>query len=245
MQVIGLPCHVIRNGRAAFCRTGREGRRRSARHPLSLGEAARKAKVPGELVQIDTLFINIRPGEAIRPITACDPVTNGPPHVARYLKTSGAKALLDKIVETAPFKISGIQADGGSEFKSVFEEEAKGAASNSSSCPPKARPQWLRRTRPIDLEVRILRRLRPAAHNRKTASLRRPLQHPKTARGPCRTNSRRISKIPQLRRLRKVSYVLSPDTSLRTSSTSRREWPLCDERRNLTMSGGSNSGLYT
>jgi transposase InsO family protein len=55
--------------------------------------------------------------------------------------------LLDKIVETAPFKISGTQADGGSEFKSVFEEEAKGAASNSSSCPPKARPQWLRRTR--------------------------------------------------------------------------------------------------
>jgi hypothetical protein len=126
--------------------------------------------------------------------------------------------LLDKIVETAPFKISGTQADGGSEFKSVFEEEAKGAASNSSSCPPKARPQWLRRTRPIDLEVRILRRLRPAAHNRKTASLRRclrrPLQHPKTARGPCRTNSRRISKIPQLRRPRKVSYVLSPDTAL-------------------------------
>jgi hypothetical protein len=101
---------------------------------------------------------------------------------------------------------------------------------------------------PIDLEVRILRRLRPAAHNRKTASLRRclrrPLQHPTTARGR-RTNSRRISKIPQLRRPRKVSYVLSPDTSLRTSSTSRREWPLCDERRNLTMSGRSNSGLYT
>jgi hypothetical protein len=59
--------HRWRGARAAgpFCGTGREGRRRSARHPLSLGEAARKAKVPGELVQIDTLFINIRPDEAI------------------------------------------------------------------------------------------------------------------------------------------------------------------------------------
>src|SRR5215470_14000502 len=34
----------------------------------------RKAKSPGELVQIDTLFINLRPGVAIKHFTAYDPV---------------------------------------------------------------------------------------------------------------------------------------------------------------------------
>jgi len=98
----------------------------------------RKAKVPGELVQIDTLFINIRPDEAIKHITAYDPVTKWTAaHVARYLKASGPKALLDKIVETAPFKISGIQVDGGSEFKSVFEEECQRRGLELLVLPPK------------------------------------------------------------------------------------------------------------
>ncbi|MGH6820765.1 MAG: hypothetical protein ACREDU_07895, partial [Methylocella sp.] len=34
----------------------------------------RKAKVPGERVEIATLLINIRPDEAIKPIAADDPV---------------------------------------------------------------------------------------------------------------------------------------------------------------------------
>ncbi len=34
----------------------------------------RKAKAPGELVQIDTLFVNVRPDEAIKHFTAYDPV---------------------------------------------------------------------------------------------------------------------------------------------------------------------------
>jgi putative transposase len=87
----------------------------------------RKAKAPGELVQIDTLFIiTIRPDDAIKHITAYDPAAKWTAaHVARYLKSSGPKAFLDKIIETAPFKISGIQVDGGSEFKSIFEEECQ------------------------------------------------------------------------------------------------------------------------
>jgi hypothetical protein len=45
----------------------------------------RKAKVPGELVQIDTLFINIRPDEAIKHITAYDPA--GPKPVDQALES--------------------------------------------------------------------------------------------------------------------------------------------------------------
>jgi hypothetical protein len=67
-----------------------------------------------------------RPDEAIKHITAYDPVAKWTAaRVMRYLKASGPKALLDKIIETAPSKISGIQVDGGSEFKSIFEEQCQ------------------------------------------------------------------------------------------------------------------------
>jgi len=49
MQVIGLPCHVIRNGRAAS---------RLLATKIPNIEATRRD--PG-LVQIDTLFVNIKP----------------------------------------------------------------------------------------------------------------------------------------------------------------------------------------
>ena len=45
----------------------------------------RKAKVPGEFVQIDTLFINIRPDEAIKHITTYDPA--GPKPVDQALES--------------------------------------------------------------------------------------------------------------------------------------------------------------
>ncbi len=86
----------------------------------------RKAKAPGELVQIDTLFVNIRPDKAIKHFTAYDPIakwTIG--HVAGKASAASAKALLDKLLREAPFPIRGIQVDGGSEFKSVFEQECE------------------------------------------------------------------------------------------------------------------------
>jgi putative transposase len=76
--------------------------------------------------------------EAIKHITAYDPVAKWTAaHVARYLKASGPKALLDKIIETAPFKISGIQVDGGSEFKSIFEDECQRRGLELFVLPPK------------------------------------------------------------------------------------------------------------
>src|SRR5579871_2386244 len=82
----------------------------------------RKAQTPGELVQIDTLFVNVRPDQAIKHFTAYDPVakwTIG--HVASAASASAARTLLDKLIASAPFKVRGIQVDGGSEFMSVFE----------------------------------------------------------------------------------------------------------------------------
>lgn len=98
----------------------------------------RKAKLPGELVQIDTLFINIRPDKPIKHFTAYDPVakwTVG--HVAGQASATSAAVLLDKLVREAPFPVRGIQVDGGSEFKSVFETECQARGLELFVLPPK------------------------------------------------------------------------------------------------------------
>jgi DNA-binding XRE family transcriptional regulator len=95
----------------------------------------RKAKTPGELVQIDTLFVNIRPDKPVKHFTAYDPIakwTIG--RVSRQASASSAKSLLDKLIDEAPFAVRGIQVDGGAEFKSVFEAECQAPGWNSSCC---------------------------------------------------------------------------------------------------------------
>jgi transposase InsO family protein len=82
-----------------------------------------KPQRPGDIVQIDTLFINISADKAIKHFTAYDPVakwTIG--HVARFAKAKAATALLEKLVAEAPFPVRGIQVDGGSEFRAEFEK---------------------------------------------------------------------------------------------------------------------------
>jgi putative transposase len=98
----------------------------------------RKAQTPGELVQIDTLFVNVRPDLAIKHFTAYDPVAKWiVGHVAAAASASAASALLDKLIASAPFKISGIQVDGGSEFMSVFEEHCRNKGLELVVLPPK------------------------------------------------------------------------------------------------------------
>lgn len=98
----------------------------------------RKAKMPGELVQIDTLFVNIRPDKAIKHFTAYDPIakwTVG--RVSSEASATSAKSMLDKLLIEAPFPIRGIQVDGGSEFKSVFEQECEKRGLELFVLPPK------------------------------------------------------------------------------------------------------------
>ena len=98
----------------------------------------RKARAPGELVQIDTLFVNVRPDQAIKHFTAYDPVakwTIG--HVASAASASAAKRRLDKLIASAPFPVRGIQVDGGSEFMSVFEDHCRDKGLELVVLPPK------------------------------------------------------------------------------------------------------------
>jgi putative transposase len=98
----------------------------------------RKAQAPGELVQIDTLFVNLRPDKAIKHFTAYDPVakwTIG--HVATEASAKAAKALLAKLIAAAPFPIQGVQVDGGSEFMAAFEDHCRTNGLELVVLPPK------------------------------------------------------------------------------------------------------------
>lgn len=98
----------------------------------------RKARSPGELVQIDTLFVNLTPDRAIKHFTAYDPVakwTIG--HVATEATASAAKTLLDKLLAKAPFRVRGIQVDGGAEFMAVFEDHCRQKCLELVVLPPK------------------------------------------------------------------------------------------------------------
>ncbi|HET6344135.1 MAG TPA: integrase core domain-containing protein [Myxococcota bacterium] len=111
-------------------------RRHAVRLPKGL-----KPDRPGGLVQIDTLFVTLAPGRAIKHFTAYDPVAKWTVGKAARRATSQAASLfLDKVLAEMPFPVQAIQVDGGAEFKAAFEEacQAKGLA--LYELPPK-RPQ--------------------------------------------------------------------------------------------------------
>lgn len=128
-----IPVPVLRRkpGGRRFRFTNRQ--RHARRLPKGL-----KPTRPGEIVQIDTLFINIRPNRSIKHFTAYDPVakwTVG--KVASSATAAAATALLDKLIAEAPFPIHGIQVDGGSEFKAEFEAACQARQLPLYVLPPK------------------------------------------------------------------------------------------------------------
>jgi transposase InsO family protein len=112
----------------------RQWRRKHARR-LPKGT---KPTMPGELVQIDTLSINVRPDKAIKQITAYDPVARFTAAKAFSTATAGcAKNFLEKLLTAFPFKVKGIQVDGGSEFMAEFEQACKDNGLTLFVLPPK------------------------------------------------------------------------------------------------------------
>jgi putative transposase len=100
-----------------------------------------KPNRPGQLVQVDTLFVNVAPGAPIKHFTAYDPVAKWTVGAVFTRATAQcATQLLDKLIAEAPFEVEGIQVDGGSEFKAAFEEACRAKELDLFVLPPK-RPQ--------------------------------------------------------------------------------------------------------
>ncbi|MGH6922598.1 MAG: integrase core domain-containing protein, partial [Propylenella sp.] len=112
----------------------------SQRHARRLPKGLRPSR-PGEMVQIDTLFISLAPGHTHKHFTAYDPVAKWTvAGVVTRATANLAAGFLDKLIAEAPFKIAGIQVDGGSEFMADFERACRDKKLDLYVLPPK-RPQ--------------------------------------------------------------------------------------------------------
>ena len=109
---------------------GRVGRDLAERRPAALAaQEARSSRSNAErhcknsaTVQVDTLSINVHPDTAIKHFTAYDPVSRFTAAKAFGRATATCSAdFLSKLTRDHPFKVEGIQVDGGSEFMTEFE----------------------------------------------------------------------------------------------------------------------------
>lgn len=110
------------------------------RHARRLPRGLRPT-APGQIVQIDTVFIDLAPGRAVKHFTAYCPVAKWTvAGVAGRATASLAATFLDKVVADMPFKVGAIQVDGGSEFMAGFEQACRDKGLDLFVLPPK-RPQ--------------------------------------------------------------------------------------------------------
>ena len=87
---------------------------------------AYQAKLPGDIVQVDTLDLRPLPGVVLKHFTARDVVSRWDVLEVHTRATArAAAAFLDAIQARMPFPVRAIQVDGGSEFQAQFEEECQ------------------------------------------------------------------------------------------------------------------------
>lgn len=81
---------------------------------------------PGDLIQVDTVYVHPLPGVRRYQFTACDYITKRTARcAAKTIASKSAKKIMKILEERFPFKIKAIQIDGGSEFKKEFELECQ------------------------------------------------------------------------------------------------------------------------
>ena len=101
--------------------------KRLSRRPYAVRKPKEyKAKLPGDLVELDTMDIRPLPGIVLKHFSSYDVVSRWNVLGIYHRATSRNAALfLDDMEKRTPNKIKAIQIDGGSEFQSVFEEECQ------------------------------------------------------------------------------------------------------------------------
>jgi putative transposase len=85
-----------------------------------------KVEAPGDLVQVDTLYVRLVANQMRFQFSACDMEAKFGAYRAyrRQASTAGA-GFLHHLKTKFPFRIKAIQIDGGSEFKDQFEEACR------------------------------------------------------------------------------------------------------------------------
>jgi transposase InsO family protein len=85
-----------------------------------------QAKLPGDIVQVDTLDLRPLPGVVLKHFTARDVISRWDVLEVHTRATAQAAAtFLDAVQARMPFPVRAIQVDGGSEFQAEFETECQ------------------------------------------------------------------------------------------------------------------------
>lgn len=96
-------------------------------------------KAPGDLLQVDTLDLRPLPGVVFKHFTARDVISRWDViEVHTALSAALAARFLDACQSRMPFRIKALQVDGGSEFKSVFEEACQQRGLKLFVLPPRS-----------------------------------------------------------------------------------------------------------
>jgi len=110
---------------ASFLARTRRGKsqRRAPRPYAQRKPPGYEVRAPGDLVQIDTLSVNLGPGEGVKHFCAVELSTRlAWAAVHRRATAQTAAGFLRELVDRSPFPLRAVQVDGGSAFMAAFEE---------------------------------------------------------------------------------------------------------------------------
>ena len=94
---------------------------------------------PGDLVQIDTLDVNLMPGVHFKHFTARDMISRWDVVQACGRATANQAArFLETVQQRLPFPLKAVQVDGGSEFMAKFEEACRAKNIRLFVLPPRS-----------------------------------------------------------------------------------------------------------
>jgi transposase InsO family protein len=87
---------------------------------------AYEARLPGDIIQLDTMDVRPEPNIVLKQFTAIDVVSRwSVPTIASHATANLATRALEAIIARCPFPIRAIQVDGGSEFMAGFEDACR------------------------------------------------------------------------------------------------------------------------
>jgi putative transposase len=115
-------------------------RKRQKKRPYAIRKPKdHVAKVPGDIVEVDTLDVRPLPGIIFKHFTARDVVSRWDVVTASSnASSSAASRFIDILLERMPFPIKAIQVDGGSEFQDVFERKCEAYGIKLFVLPPRS-----------------------------------------------------------------------------------------------------------
>src|SRR4030042_1240399 len=115
-------------------------RKRLRRRPYAIRKPKEyQAKLPGDIVQVDTLDIRPLPGVLLKHFTAYDVIARwNVLSVSRQATATTTAHFLNDIQTRSPYRIRAIQVDGGSEFESIFEQECQKRGIKLFVLPPRS-----------------------------------------------------------------------------------------------------------